>query len=75
MQDNIIDPEPRIRFTPQDVIRMPLAEFERWFSFRPTDALEKHFFAATGTRMLPIHRAAIALGLCDTPDLSNVVME
>lgn len=59
-----------------DVLAMPLAEFEERFGFRPTDALEKHWFACSGERITQQSRAAIKAGvLGDTPDLSHVVME
>lgn len=36
--------------TVEEVIAMPLAEFEQRFGFRPVDAEEKKHFAATGNK-------------------------
>jgi hypothetical protein len=60
-----------------DVVAMPLAEFEKRFGFRPVDALEKKFFAATGKRPDAMQRAAIEAGILEPPktDYSQVVME
>ena len=63
------------RLTPEDVIKMPLAEFEQRFGFRPDDALEKHWFAVVGKRLDDIARGAMEIGLVPTGDLSKVVME
>lgn len=46
-----------------DVKVMGLAEFERRSGFRPRDAYEKFFFAATGARPSPIDLEAIRAGL------------
>ena len=63
------------RLTPADVIAMPLAQFIAVFGFRPADALEKHWFAATAKRITPFERDAIAAGVFGEVDLSTVVME
>ena len=57
---------------PDDVIRMPLADFEKRFRFRPVDAFEKKWFAVTGKRATDTARAFAAL---EDIDLSDVVME
>jgi hypothetical protein len=63
--------------TPRDVCTMPLAEFEERFGFRPVDALEKHFFAATGSRPSALQREAIEAGVLEPPeaDYGNVNMD
>lgn len=63
------------RLTTTEVKRMPLAEFERRFGFRPTDALEKQYFAATAERLPAFQRAALEAGVMGAIDLSDVVME
>lgn len=60
---------------PEDVIKMPLAEFESRFGFRPFDALEKMWFAVNATRISNLQREAIAAGVIESGDLSQVVME
>lgn len=62
------------RLTPTDVKAMPLAEFEKRFGFRPTDALEKQYFAATAKRLPAFQRAALEAGVMGAIDLSDVVM-
>jgi hypothetical protein len=61
--------------TPADVIAMPLHAFLARFGFLPTDALDKKWFAATGTRITPFQRAAHAAGVLGEDDLSHVVMD
>lgn len=63
--------------SPEDVKAMPLAEFEKRFGFRPVDALEKKFFATTGSRPDALQREMIEAGLFEPPvdDLSTVAME
>lgn len=63
------------RLTPHAVIIMPLADFEQRFGFRPTDALEKAYFAKTGKRLHPMTRSMIQAGLAGPSDVSRVVME
>lgn len=61
---------------PADVIAMPLLEFERRFGFRPTDALEKWWYAMTQKRLDATQRREFDSGSLAGPgDLSNVVME
>lgn len=61
---------------PADVIRMPLAEFERRFKFRPTDALEKKWYAITAKRLSKRDRAEFDSGtLGGLGDLDGVNME
>ncbi len=67
-----------MQLDPEDVIKMPLDEFEQRFGFRPVDALEKKWFAVVAKRILPIQREMIAAGILDdagSNDLSNVVMD
>lgn len=61
--------------TPEDVIRMPLAEFEQRFGFRPIDALEKKHFAVTGKRPDQFMRDALEAGVAGETRLDNVIME
>jgi hypothetical protein len=60
---------------PMDIIEMPLARFKELFGFRPVDALEKHYFAATGKRIDALSREAINEGVLGDVDLSHVIME
>jgi hypothetical protein len=60
------------RITPEQVIAMPLAEFERVFGFRPADRREKHWFAVTGTRLDDISRAAIEAGIIGAANVDHV---
>lgn len=61
---------------PADVIRMPLAEFERRFGFRPSDKLEKKWFAITATRLTDGNRQALTSGVVGgLGNLDGVVME
>lgn len=60
--------------SPAEVTVMPLQEFEQRFGFRPTDALEKHYFAVNAKRLEPNIRAALEAILDDVP-LNHVVME
>ena len=39
--------------SPEEVIKMPLKEFEERFGFRPVDALEKHSLASNAKRLGP----------------------
>ena len=67
-----------MQLSPEDVMKMPLDEFEQRFGFRPVDALEKKWFAVIAKRILPIQREMIAAGILDdvgSDDLSNVVMD
>ncbi len=59
--------------TPDEVIKMPLSDFEKTFGFRPKDALDKKWFAITGKRITDTTRA-FTLHLMDEIDLSEVVM-
>lgn len=61
--------------SPEDVIRMPLVEFEYRFGFRPIDALEKKHFAVTGNRPDQFMRVALKAGVVGEYSLDNVVME
>lgn len=61
--------------SPEDVITMPLAEFEQRFGFRPVDAQEKKHFAATGKRISPFVREAIETGIIGDSPLDDVVMQ
>jgi hypothetical protein len=61
--------------TVEDVIKMPLAEFEGRFGFRPVDALEKKHFAVTGNRPDQFIRDAIAAGVIGETNLDGVVMD
>lgn len=61
--------------TVDDVIAMPLAEFEGRFGFRPTTASEKKWFAVMAKRQTQLDRDAIAAGIVSDGDLSKVVME
>lgn len=63
------------QLTPDDVIKMPLAEFERRFGFRPVDALEKKHFAVTGNRPNQLVRDAIEAGVIGASSTEGVVME
>lgn len=63
------------QLTPEDVISMPLSEFEQRFGFRPIDALEKKHFAVTGKRPHSFMRAALEAGVAGERRLDNVVME
>ena len=60
--------------TPDDVLAMPLDEFERTFGFRPVDAIEKKWFAMLGERLNPICRAYI-IASDEVGDLSKVNMD
>ncbi len=60
--------------SPEEVIRMPLVDFENTFGFRPGDALEKKWFAITGKRITDTTKA-FALRMIDQIELSEVVME
>jgi hypothetical protein len=68
-------PKRNDHLTPTEVKAMPLVEFERRFDFRPADALEKQWFAATGSRLTTFHREALQAGILGPVDLSDVVME
>ncbi len=61
--------------TPSDVKKMPLAEFEDRFGFRPTDALEKYWFASNAERLTPLYRDALLAGVCGPFSLDDVVMD
>lgn len=61
--------------SPQEVIEMPLSEFESCFGFRPVDSQEKKWFAVTGKRITTLDRDAIASGIVGDDDLSDIVME
>ena len=63
------------RLTPADVKVMTLAEFERRFGWRPADALEKAYFAATAERLGAFERAALEAGVLGDIDITTVVME
>jgi hypothetical protein len=50
--------------SPEEVIQMPLADFEKMFGFRPVDAFEKKWFAITGKRADDTTRAfAMLMGV------------
>ena len=57
---------------PDDVIRMPITDFEKKFGFRPVDAFEKKWFAVTGKRATDFARDFAKIA---DIDLSDVVME
>lgn len=61
--------------TPDDVIKMPLAEFKERFGFLPDDKEEKKWFAVTAKRLSSINRDAIEAGIVGETDLSSVVFE
>ena len=61
--------------SPEDVIKMPLAEFEERFGFRPVDALEKKHFAVTGNRPNEFVRDALQAGVMGELTTEGVVME
>lgn len=61
--------------TPDDVVKMPLAEFEQCFGFRPVDALEKKFFAVTGKRPDQFQREAIEARVLGDISHDGVVMK
>jgi hypothetical protein len=63
------------KLTPQEVKRMGLKEFEQRFGFRPVDALEKQFFAATGKRPMFIQREVMMAEVLGPVDTSDVVMD
>lgn len=66
---------PNDELGPDDVIAMPLTEFEVRFGFRPVDALEKHYFASNAKRLQPHIREALEAGVIgDIPSLDHVVM-
>lgn len=72
----ILSPEDEeAQLTPADVIAMGLTRFEHIFGFRPTDALDKHFFAVNARRIDSGQRLAIAAGVIGEVDLSHVNME
>ena len=59
-----------------DVIAMSLALFEQQFNFRPTDALEKKWFAVTGNRLTVQMRSMLeASAITKADSLTDVVME
>jgi len=57
---------------PEEVIKMPLADFEKTFGFRPKDALAKKWFAISGRQISDVVRAFAELE--GEIDLSEVVM-
>ena len=59
---------------PADIAAMPLILFERYFGFRPRDALEKKWFAITRTRITPSVRAALEAGTLGNIPLNDIVM-
>ena len=59
--------------TPDEVLAMPLDEFETTFGFRPVDAIEKKWFAMIGERLDPLCRAYI-IAANMVGDLSGVNM-
>lgn len=61
--------------SPEEVIRMPLSEFEHRFGFRPVDALEKKFFASNGKRPSQTVREALEAGVIGDLGLEAVNME
>ena len=66
---------PNGELCPAEVIRMPLDEFEERFGFRPSDALEKHYFAVNAKRLEPFIREALEAGVLGDIQLSHVVMD
>lgn len=61
--------------SPDDVIKMPIAEFEQRFGFRPVDALEKKHFAVCAKRPSQFERDAIEAGVLGDLSLNGVVMD
>jgi hypothetical protein len=59
---------------PDEVIKMPLDDFEKAFGFRPRDALDKKWFAINGNRITETTRA-FALHLMGDLNLSDVIMK
>lgn len=59
----------------EDVIKMPLAEFESRFGFRPCDALEKKHFAICAKRLTRFERDVIETGILGDLSIDGVVME
>jgi len=57
---------------PEEVIKMPLTDFEKMFGFRPEDALAKKWFAISGKQITDVVRAFAELE--GEMDLSEVVM-
>lgn len=62
--------------SPDEVVRMSLSEFELHFGFRPSDALEKYWFAINAARLDDVCREALEAGIMgDIPNLDHVIME
>lgn len=59
--------------SPEEVIKMPLADFEKMFGFRPTDALAKKWFAISGKQITDVVRAFAELE--GEVEMSEVVMK
>lgn len=66
--------KPNSKLRPDEVIAMPLCEFEQRFGFRPVDALEKYWFAAVAKRINSDCRMACEIGLLGDLGLENVNM-
>lgn len=63
------------QLTPQEVIAMGLRVFRQRFGFRPRDAYEKQFFAATGKRPTLVQYEAIRAGVIGSIDISTINMQ
>ena len=67
--------KPNDKLTSSEVIKMPLAEFEERFNFRPVSAIEKHYFAGLGRRPDATTLGILTAGILGEIDLTGVMME